>query len=102
MKSLLIAGVLAAGAALAPIGANAHYPVSRYVDVAPPPVYYEAIPVARPHHHWVAGFWRHDGYRHVWVPGHFVRHRPGYAYYAPRWVAHGPRWGYVEGYWRRH
>ena len=69
----------------------------------PPPRPVEVIPV-NPHPGWVwqPGFHRWDGFRSVWVPGHWAEPPYGGARWVPghwRPTPHGYVW--VEGHWRR-
>jgi hypothetical protein len=43
--------------------------------------------------------WRWDGYRHVWVAGHWLQERPGYRYNPSQWVRVDNGWGWREGGW---
>jgi hypothetical protein len=74
-----------------------------YVTVAPPAPIVETRP-AMPHAGWVwvGGYYRWNGYRYVWVGGHWVRPPHGGAVWIPgHWVqnAHG-RWFWRAGHWR--
>jgi len=88
---------LLTGAALVSTPATAQ--VSLYVQSAPPASHYEYVPASRHGYHWVPGHWQWNGYQHVWVHGHHLALRTGYAYSDPRWVNYGNRWGYVPGGW---
>jgi hypothetical protein len=94
------AAALAAACALLSTPAQA-VNASIYVQIAPPPVQYEAVPAPRHQHAWVPGHWSWDQSQYVWVPGHFERVRVGHYYDQPRWVQQGSNWGYVPGGWRR-
>ena len=39
------------------------------VDIAPPPVRVEVVPVARVGYVWAPGYWYWSGHQHVWVGG---------------------------------
>ncbi len=75
-----------------------------YVDVriAPPVARVEVVPVRpSPRHVWIRGYWGWDGYRHAWVPGHYVLARRNLVYVEPRWEAAGRgHWRYHRGGWR--
>lgn len=71
------------------------------VQVAPPPPRYERVPPPRRGQVWAPGHWEWRGHRHVWVQGHFLRARPGYAYREPRWDQRGDRWEMRRGGWDR-
>ena len=72
-----------------------------WVREAPPPLRDEAVPALRRGHHWVPGYWRWQGRRHVWHRGTWVRARPGYAYTNPSWVERDGRWQFRQGQWAR-
>ena len=85
-KNLLISALLVAGttvAAVIPLTSAADTRVELSYGT---PVQYGYGPAPRPGYVWVPGYRAWDGYRRVWVPGHWEpahRHR-GYAYYGPR------------------
>lgn len=91
IKSILCVSLLA-------LGASVMVPLSQaqaqaYVGVRigqPPPPRYEVVPPPRYGYAWAPGYWRWNGYRHVWVRGTWMRARPGYRYVPPRWER-GPR-----------
>lgn len=67
--------------------------VSIGVDIgAPPPAPVEVIPPAPPGYVWNPGYWAWNGFRYVWVQGHWVAAAPVYAPPAYGWV--GPRWNW--------
>jgi hypothetical protein len=71
------------------------------VETAPPPLRYEAVPVAPgPDYVWAGGYWSWGGAQYVWVPGRYVV-RPGahYVYRRPVWVRQGRRYHYRPGGW---
>jgi hypothetical protein len=73
-----------------------------YAPHAPPAARVEVRGVApSPRHFWAPGYYRWNGYDHVWVPGRWDYARPGYEYVGPRWYADGPRWRYTRAYWVR-
>ncbi len=67
----------------------------------PPPPRYEAVPRPRRGMVWEAGHWEWRGHRHAWVPGHWIKARPGYAYRQPQWNQRGDRWVMDRGGWDR-
>lgn len=108
LPTLLGAGVLLAAGALMSGCAVVPAPVAVadgdvYATVAPPPAQYEVVPAA-PYVGavWIGGYWGWHGGRHVWVPGHYVRPRPGY-HWQPRHWERGPhgRWWLRGGVWVR-
>jgi len=72
------------------------------ITVAPPAVRHEMVPPDRPGYTWAPGYWDYRGHRHMWVSGHWMRDRRGYAYHAPEWVEHNGRWTLQRGAWSRH
>lgn len=105
-KKLLASALIAAGmlgAVAAPLPAAAAGTVEFYVNTAPPPPRYEAVPGPRHGYVWAPGHWQWNDYRHrhVWVAGHWERFRPGYAYRAPEWVERDGRWHYRPSRWDR-
>ncbi|HZQ50952.1 MAG TPA: YXWGXW repeat-containing protein [Bryobacteraceae bacterium] len=96
MQKLLCTALM--GLALAAGSANAQV----YVRIAPPPVVIEHPPVRPgPNFIWIRGFYRWDGARYVWVPGHWVvpprRHT---VWVDGHWVHRRGGWFWVEGHWR--
>jgi WXXGXW repeat (2 copies) len=73
-----------------------------YVTVEPPAPRHEVVPDLRPGYVWAPGYWQWKNKKHVWVNGHKVRERKGYAWNAPRWEQDGNRWHYREGSWDKH
>jgi hypothetical protein len=98
MQILWCGLVMALGAAFAPSASQAGEVV---IGVAPPPARVELVPAARAGYVWSPGYWRWNGYRHVWVGGYWVHARPGWHWAPAGWVAYGPRWHYVGGHWLR-
>jgi len=96
---ILTAGlILALGAAVAPATSQAGEVI---IGVGPPVARVEVVPGPRSGYVWSPGYWRWNGYRHVWVGGYWVRERVGWHWVPAHWVANGPRWHYVGGYWTR-
>lgn len=101
-KSILGVGLLAISAGfMAPLS-QAQAQVVVGVQVAPPAPRYERLPPPRGGFVWAPGYWRWNGYRHVWVGGRYIRVHPGYRYREPRWER-GPRgdWRFREYGWER-
>lgn len=97
IKKLLIATAVAGSLGSIAVPAAA----AVYVQVAPPAPRVEVVPAARPGYTWTQGYWDWRGNRHVWVGGHWVRERPGYAYMEPRWVERDGRWYQERRGWQR-
>jgi hypothetical protein len=100
MQELALAGLVAATLGSISIPAVARTNVDLYLNVGPPPARYEYIPAPRYGFAWVPGYWDWRGHRHVWIAGHYVRHRPGYYFEPARWVEYDGRWRYSRPYWR--
>ncbi len=99
MKKIVLASLVAAALASArPAAARTEI----LVNVAPPPVRYEVVPAPRVGMVWIPGYWAWRGHRHVWLRGHWQRHRPGYVYAPARWVEQDGRWRYYAPAWNRH
>lgn len=71
------------------------------IQIAPPPIPYEALPPPRRGYVWVNGYWNWRHHRHVWVPGTWVRERRGYAYRPHQWEQRGGGWYLNHGRWDR-
>jgi hypothetical protein len=97
MKKILLAGVMAATMSSIAVPAAA----AVYVQVAPPAPRAEVVPEPRRGYSWAPGYWDWRGKRHVWVAGHWVRERRGYAYAEPRWVERDGRWYMERRGWQR-
>lgn len=96
---ILTAGlILALGAATMPATSQAGEVI---IGVGPPAARVGVVPGPRHGYVWSPGYWRWNGYRHVWVGGYWVRERVGWHWVPAHWVANGPRWHYVGGYWAR-
>ena len=103
IKKLMLGSLVVATLGALALPAAARTNVDLYVTLGPPPpVYYEPVPAPRVGWVWVVGYWDWRHSRHQWVVGHWVRSRPGYAYYAPRWYEHDGRWYVAQGGWRAH
>jgi hypothetical protein len=73
-----------------------------YVNVAPPPVQVEVIPLLPfVGAVWVHGFWGWNSGRHQWRPGHYVRPVVGHRFVPHRWENSGGRWAQRGGHWAR-
>lgn len=75
------------------------YYVYHEVNTAPPPVRYEAVPVARPGYVWSPGYWGWEDGRYGWVEGSWLEERPGYVWVPARWEQHEDRWHFEPGRW---
>ena len=68
---------------------------------APPPPRREATPRPRRGQVWQAGHWEWRGRSHQWVPGFWVKARPGYQYRQPQWSENNGHWKMQRGGWDR-
>lgn len=99
-KSLLaVLCVASLGAVSLPLTAIADTRI--YLNSAPPPPRYEAVPAARKGYLWVPGYWNVRNNRHAWQAGHWERHRTGYHYIEPAWTQHDNRWALQRGRWNK-
>jgi len=73
-----------------------------YVEVAPPPIRYEAPPPRpSPAHVWLAGYWGFENGATVWIGGEWAPPpAPGYVWVPAVWKNHGHRWRYHPGHWK--
>ncbi|HYY27032.1 MAG TPA: hypothetical protein VE860_03760 [Chthoniobacterales bacterium] len=91
--------VLAALPLAAPVSSDAAEVVIR---AAPPNPIIETVPPPPGRSYvWDPGHWRWNGYRYVWIRGHYVR-RPHYggAWVPGHWVSRPGGWVWIEGHWR--
>ena len=102
IRKLIAGSLMAVSLGGLALSAEARSGVDFYVNFAPPPVHYEPVPAPRVGWVWVPGSWDWRVARYHWIAGHWVRARPGYAYYAPRYYPVGGRYYYDRGGWRRH
>jgi hypothetical protein len=100
MRKLIAASLIAAAAGF-PLSSAARTDVDVFVNVAPPPLRHEVVPVPRVGHIWVPGVWEWRHGKHYWVRGRWVAERRGYFYEPAHWVERGGRHYYYQGAWRR-
>lgn len=101
-RKTLLAGVVLAGAILAPLVAEARVDLDINIGPpAPPPAY--VVPPPRPHYVWAPGYYVWDGphRRHVWHDGYWVHERPGHHWREDHWEQRGDRWHRIHGGWDR-
>lgn len=101
IRRLFLPLLLAASAVTAPALAQ----INININVGPPPLQYEAIPVMAPGYTWAPGYWAWSGERHVWVRGRVIVERVGYRWAPDRWeqreqvyFRHPGRWEPDPGY----
>lgn len=98
----LVLGVVAGGALFCALVVGDRPAAAQVVEVAPPAVRLEVVPVAPPpHFFWVGGYWGWYGGRHVWHGGYWERERPGWVYERPHWARMERRWRFAPGHWHR-
>src|SRR5215207_8303165 len=78
-KKLLAAAIIST-AAIGTVAVPGVATAQVYVQPAPPPLRAEPAPGHRRGHVWSPGHWQWRGHRYVWIPGHYIAGRPGYAY----------------------
>jgi hypothetical protein len=98
-KKILLATLVAASAAAIPVASYAQRQV--IVNVAPPAARQEAVPAPRRGFVWVPGHHEWRQRQHVWISGHWLKARQGYAYNAPQWSERNGKWVMREGQWVR-
>ena len=91
--------------ALSAVTAPAMAQINIHINVGPPPMQYEAVPVMAPGYAWAPGYWAWNGDRHVWVRGRVILERVGYRWSPDRWeqreqiyYRHPGRWEPDPGY----
>ena len=102
MRKLLVSAMIAAGslgAVMVPLPGTAASNVSVQLNFGPPAPHYEPPPAPRSGYVWSPGHWAWDGYRHVWVAGHWEAVRAGYAYSPPAWLEQRGRRDYRPSQW---
>jgi hypothetical protein len=97
VSALFAASMIAAVAT--PLSSMADIGIS--LNIGPPAVQYEAVPVAREGYVWSPGYYNYENDRHVWVAGESIREREGYSYQPNRWVEHDGRWNLERSHWDR-
>ena len=104
MRKILLSVLIATGTlgvVAIPTASEASNIVGVSIGIAPPPLRYETIPVARRGYVWVPGYWNWHRHRHVWVAGVWVRERRGYVYQPHRWEQRNDGWYLNRGRWDR-
>jgi hypothetical protein len=78
--------------------ASAQPPPPGYAPVPPPQA--EVVP-GPPNRHvvWEPGHWHWDGYRYVWIAGHYTERRRGH-WVEGRWAWRGGVWTWVPAHWQ--
>jgi len=103
-RTMLLAGLLAAGALIGGCASTTHYGTrySETVYVAPPPPRVEYIgPPPVVGHVWITGYWNWGGSRYVWVPGRWEAPRHGHHWVPHRWERDGQYWRQHGGHWEK-
>jgi len=95
-RSMLLALVLAGG-----ISSGSALARSVVIEIAPPPGRIEIVPVQRHGYTWAPGYWGWQKNRHVWVNGHSMPTRSGYAWTSDRWNQLDGRYQFQPGRWTR-
>jgi hypothetical protein len=67
----------------------------------PPPQPDYFTPQPSPYAVWIPGAWGFDGYRYIWVAGHWAEPPAHYSVYVgPHWAYRGEGYIFIRGYWR--
>jgi len=67
----------------------------------PPPAVAAVPPPPAPAAIWIPGYYAFDGYRNIWVEGHWEVPPPEcHQYYPPSWQRRPHGYVYIRGYWR--
>lgn len=106
---LITATLLGASVSSAGVDINIRLPSVRIeLRDPPPPLRDEWVPKARRGYIWHPGYWRWDAYDArgdrgdwVWVPGVWLRERPGRVWLYGGWQQRDERWIYEPGHWTR-
>lgn len=102
-NALLMCTVIVWSAVAVPATAQVNFSIG--VDIGPPPLRVEVIPVPRAGFVWGPGYWAWDGRTYVWIAGHWVEARPGFYWVPERWEHHaeagGHHWHFAPGRWER-
>lgn len=90
------------GAALGALIGGGVGALTGYATTPPPPPQAEMVPAPTSERmSWDRGHWRWDGYRYVWVPGHYVERPYAQSVWVPgHWVQRPEGWVWEEGHWR--
>lgn len=96
-RKMLFATAVVASLSAPLAKADPHWSIG--INIGPPPVRYEPVPVPRAGYVWVPGIWEWRGNHHVWVAGHYLRERRHHHYQPSHWSERGGRWYYSPGRW---
>jgi hypothetical protein len=99
IKKILFATMIAAS--MGGIATPAAAAVDVFVQVAPPPMRYEAVPAPRNGQVWAPGYWDWRNNSHVWHAGNWERDRPGHHYQPTQWQERDGRWHREPSRWDR-
>ncbi|MBP9906076.1 MAG: YXWGXW repeat-containing protein [Rhodoferax sp.] len=94
VQGLLLAVTLATGAA-------ASAQVSLRINIGPPPLIFEPVPMMAPGYIWAPGYWAWNHDRHIWVRGRAIVQRQGYRWEPDRWEQRGNIYYRQPGNWSR-
>jgi hypothetical protein len=94
LGGLAVAASGIALASVAPADAQGYPPM-------PPPPYEPPPPPPPPGMVWEPGHYHWNGYRYIWIRGHYLRGGPGYRQFVPgHWAARGGQWVWIPPHWR--
>jgi WXXGXW repeat (2 copies) len=101
-KSIIgLLGAAAVGSMLMFTSAPASYAAELVVKVAPPALRVEVVPRSPgAGYAWRPGYWRWNGYHHVWTGGVYLRRpHPGAEWTAGRWEDRPGGHVWIGGHW---
>lgn len=95
IRNLILSMLVAASAAALP----AHAQISVNINIAPPALRHEPMPVVAPGYVWAPGYWAWHSDRYVWVRGRTMVQRAGYRWEPDRWEQRGNGYYQNPGRW---
>lgn len=95
IRKLVLSMLVTASAAALP----AYAQISVNINLAPPAVRYEPMPVVAPGYVWAPGYWAWHDDRYVWIRGRTMVQRSGYRWEPDRWEQRGNAYYQQPGRW---
>lgn len=97
VRSLLLSLLMTAAAAPFPVAAQ----ISVYINIAPPTLLHEVVPIVSPGYIWAPGYWAWNVDRYIWVRGRSIAQRDGYRWAPDHWEQRGTVYYRNPGRWER-
>lgn len=94
IRNLLLSALLV-GSAAAPALAQ----VSVNINIGPPALLFEPVPIMAPGYVWAPGYWAWHGDHHIWIRGRTLVQRTGYRWEPDRWEQRGNIYVQQPGRW---